>query len=517
MRLFSLLQDHQIMQKIQVFNTLTGKKEDFVPIDSHKVTMYACGPTVYMLSHLGHARMAIVWDVVQRYLRFVGYEVTFVRNITDVDDKIIARAKHLNITAERLARQCTYDFWHDMAALNVQFPDHEPRATEYIKQMIDFVQGLINAGHAYVSNGDVYFDVASFKDYGKLGKQNLEQLMLGARDQVIAQEALAQIKKNPVDFALWKSAGAHELHWQSPWGPGRPGWHLECSTMVKHLLGTTIDIHAGGEDLVFPHHENEIAQSEALHCAPLARYWLHNSFVQVSAEKMSKSLGNFKTIRDLLEQFSADTIRLFVLQTHYRNPIDFTLESLHATRAGAARLLRAASYAISEQDQKPDTASTQGQPTSSESGTTTQGQPKSSSVATKALSLAAISPAAQIEIDKFKTNFADAMNNDFNTAIAISSLFQLADQIFQSKSKEDQAALALVLIEHSKVLGLTLEDTRTAIDTATGHKLMELILTLRQEARGRKDYASADLIRKTLTDIGINVMDTSGGVSWERN
>ncbi len=273
------------VEKIQVFNTLTGKKEDFVPVSGKTVKIYACGPTVYDSSHLGHARKEIVWDTVQRYLRFVGYDVIYVRNITDVDDKIINRAKERGIGPDKLAREYTFAFWEDMHALNVQAPDFEPRATEFIAQMISFVEGLIKAGHAYQAGGDVYFDVGSFNDYGKLGKKNLDELMVGAREQVVAQEELQKLKKNAVDFALWKSADKDELGWQSPWGYGRPGWHLECSTMVKHILGETIDIHSGGEDLVFPHHENEIAQSEALHKHPLARYWLHNGFIQVSQEK----------------------------------------------------------------------------------------------------------------------------------------------------------------------------------------------------------------------------------------
>lgn len=470
------------MNKIQVFNTLSGTKEEFVPLQDNVVRMYACGPTVYDLSHLGHARMAIVWDVVQRYLRFVGYDVIYVRNITDVDDKIIKRAKELGITPEKLSRQYTYAFWHDMHSLNVESPDFEPRATEYITQMIAFTQGLIDGGHAYEAGGDVYFDVASFKDYGKLGKQNLEQLLVGSREQAVAQETLAHLKKSPVDFALWKSADASELGWPSPWGRGRPGWHLECSAMVKRILGETIDIHCGGEDLVFPHHENEIAQSEALHGQPMARYWLHNSFVQTNSEKMAKSLGNFKTIRDLLATFSADTIRLFILQSHYRNPIDFTIESLQATSTGIQRLLRAASFE--------------------------HGLNENEAVAP--------SEAAQKTADTFKDEFAAAMNNDFNTAIAISHLYQLADGITQTKSAADKHYLASTLVHYAKVLGLTMTDTRQELDTATGAKLIELILTLRKEARERKDYVSSDLIRKSLTEIGVNVMDSADGATWEK-
>lgn len=470
------------MNKIQVFNTLSGTKEEFVPLQDNVVRMYACGPTVYDLSHLGHARMAIVWDVVQRYLRFVGYDVIYVRNITDVDDKIIKRAKELGITPEKLSRQYTYAFWHDMHSLNVESPDFEPRATEYITQMIAFTQGLIDGGHAYEAGGDVYFDVASFKDYGKLGKQNLEQLLVGSREQAVAQETLAHLKKSPVDFALWKSADASELGWPSPWGRGRPGWHLECSAMVKRILGETIDIHCGGEDLVFPHHENEIAQSEALHGQPMARYWLHNSFVQTNSEKMAKSLGNFKTIRDLLATFSADTIRLFILQSHYRNPIDFTIESLQATSNGIQRLLRAASFEHGLNENEA----------------------------------AAPSESAQKTADTFKDEFAAAMNNDFNTAIAISHLYQLADGITQTKSAADKQYLASTLVHYAKVLGLTMTDTRQELDTATGAKLIDLILTLRKEARERKDYASSDLIRKSLTEIGINVMDSAAGATWEK-
>ncbi len=469
------------MSKIHVFNTLSGKKEEFIPLQGNVVKMYACGPTVYDLSHLGHARMAIVWDVVQRYLRFVGYDVTYVRNITDVDDKIIRRASELGITPEKLSRQYTYKFWHDMQKLNVESPDFEPRATEFIAQMIAFTQALIDGGHAYEAEGDVYFDVASFKEYGKLGKQNLEQLLVGARDQAVAQETLAHLKKSPVDFALWKSADVSELGWHSPWGYGRPGWHLECSAMVKRILGETIDIHAGGEDLVFPHHENEIAQSEALHGQPMARYWLHNSFVQTNSEKMAKSLGNFKTIQDLLKTFSPDTIRLFILQSHYRNPIDFTIESLQATGTGIQRLLRAAAFATSGDDVDAE----------------------------------APSAAAQSLAETFKQEFAEAMNNDFNTAIAISQLYQLADGITQNPSVSDKHYLANTLLHYAKVLGLTMVDTRKNIDSETGSKLIDLILTLRSEARARKDYASADLIRKTLTEIGVNVMDGPQGATWE--
>ncbi len=470
------------MAEIQVFNTLTGKKELFVPNSGKSVRIYACGPTVYDLSHLGHARMVMIWDVVQRYLRYAGYDVTFVQNITDIDDKIINRAKERGILPNQLARQYTFEFWRDVRMLNVRPPDFEPRATEYITQMISFAEELVAKGFAYVKNGDVYYDVAKFKDYGKLSKQNLEQLVSGARELVRSQEELSAVKHNPVDFALWKGAAAHELGWDSPWGRGRPGWHLECSTMIKHVLGETIDIHCGGEDLVFPHHENEIAQSEALHGKPLSKYWMHNGFVQISSEKMSKSLGNFQTIQDLLQSYSPDTLRLLVLQTHYRNPIDLTSESLQAAKIAVARLVRATSYAAelspngSSDDQRSD-----------EPG-----------------------------IKQLRQEFEEAMNNDFNTAIAISVLFAFADKIQQADAKL-RPIYAQELRRFAHLLGLTLEDHRRNIDTQTAAKLVDLMLDLRHSAREKKDYATSDLIRKQLTDLSINVMDTGGGgATWEK-
>lgn len=478
------------MEKIQVYNTLSGKKEEFVPLDPNgkTVKIYACGPTVYDSSHLGHARKEIVWDTVQRYLRFVGYDVIYVRNITDVDDKIINRAKERGINPDRLAREYTYAFWKDMDALNVQAPDYEPRATEYISQMQTFVEELIKKGHAYEAKGDVYFDVASFKSYGKLGKKNLDELISGAREQVVAQETLAQLKKNPADFALWKSAGEKELGWSSPWGRGRPGWHLECSAMVKHILGETIDIHSGGEDLVFPHHENEIAQSEALHDdKPLARYWMHNGFIQVSQEKMAKSLGNFKTIRDLLEVYSPDAIRLFILQTHYRNPIDFTPESLAAVKSGLQRLVRARC----------------------------DGQLKEGKENTPVENKADVSQEAIQAGEKFQMEFRQSMNNDFNTAVAVSLLYGLSDHISTAKGQADKTYLASVLVEYASVLGLTLQDTRKLVDSPTGGKLVDLLLDLRKTAKGNKDFATADAIRKSLTEAGVQVMDTAAGAIWE--
>ena len=468
------------MSSLQVFNTLSGKKEPFVPIDGNKVRIYACGPTVYDSSHLGHARMAIVWDVIQRYLRFSGYEVTYVSNITDVDDKIINRAAAMGIRPEQLARQCTFEYWRDMCDLNVAPPDAEPKATEFIAPMLEFIQALIDKGHAYAADGDVYFDVPSFKGYGKLSKQDLDQLIVGAREQVRSQEELQSAKKNPVDFALWKRSKPEELGWTSPWGYGRPGWHLECSTMIRKVLGESIDMHGGGEDLVFPHHENEIAQSESLFAKPLAKYWLHHSFVQVNAEKMAKSLGNYKSIRDLLQSFSGDSLRLLLLQTHYRNPIDFTAESLTAARTAVQRLVRAAAFAQEAENN--------------------------------------ITPSKTVSaaLEDLKTQFIESMNNDFNTAVALSALFTVSDKVFQTKDKTEQLLYAHALVKYARILGFTLKDTRTELDADTAKSVMDLVLELRKSARERKDYTTSDLIRHKLSDLGINVMDTAGGATWEK-
>jgi cysteinyl-tRNA synthetase len=482
---------------IQVFNTLSAKKENFIPLQGNSVNIYACGPTVYDLSHIGHARVYIVWDVIQRYLRALGYDVTFVRNITDIEDKIINQAAKIGVRPEQLTREYTYSFWQDMHLLNVASPDFEPRATEFVGPMIQFIQQLIEKGAAYAVSGDVYFDVPSFKNYGKLSKQALEQLVVGARNQVRSQKELRHLKRSPVDFALWKGTDKKELGWESPWGWGRPGWHLECSTMIKEVLGETIDIHGGGEDLVFPHHENEIAQSESLHGKPLARYWLHNSFVQVNSEKMSKSLGNFNTIQDLLKSFSADTIRLFILQTHYRNPIDFTPESLVAAKTALQRLIRAASLANDHHSEKIDVQNVW--MTAKDKGALLLDKESDDEI-----------------IRKFHSEFTQAMDSDFNTAIALSVLFNLADKILQSANAK-RPVYASTLKRYAEILGFTLTDTRQQLDPQTTSKVLELILELRHRARTNKDYPMSDHIRTELSKLGINVMDTtSGGSSWEK-
>ena len=478
------------MQKIKVFNTLTGKKEPFVPLQGNKVSLYACGPTVYDSSHLGHARMAIVWDVVQRYLRFAGYDVTFVRNITDVDDKIINKANALGVRPEQVARHYLFEFWRDMAALNVAPPDVEPRATEFLSQMIQFIEGLIAKGHAYAVDGDVYFDEASFENYGRLARKQLDELRSGAREQVLSQDELAKRKRHPADFALWKGVAKGLTGWQSPWGLGRPGWHIECSTMIKAVLGETIDIHAGGEDLIFPHHENEIAQSEALHDRPLARYWLHNSFVNVNKEKMAKSLGNFKTIAEMLAVYSGDTIRLMMLQTHYRKPIDFSADALDSARQALTRLVRAAVFSI---------------------------PPVSTAFAPYEFDAQEAAKFADDEVlAAFHDSFVAAMNNDFNAAEAVAHLFALSDKVIASDDVIRRAAWSDALREYAGLLGLTLADTRQELNAQTASRVMDAVVAIRQDARGRKDFALSDQIRDKLALAGVNVNDTKGGATWEK-
>jgi cysteinyl-tRNA synthetase len=497
-----------------IYNSLTRTKEEFQPLDGKTVKIYVCGPTVYDYSHLGHARVYIIWDFIRRYLRFKGYDVIYARNVTDVDDKIINKAKELGATPEMVARRFLFEFWHDMYALNIEAPHSEPRASEYVRDMIEFIQTLIEKKHAYAVDGDVYFDVASLPQYGQLTKQKLEDMMVGAREQVIAQSELEKRKKNPADFALWKHYEAQEdsgkytgfseeirwqYGWESPWGRGRPGWHIECSTMVKDVLGETIDLHGGGEDLQFPHHENELAQSTALHNKPLARFWVHNGFIQVNSEKMSKSLGNFNTIRDLLKQYSADEIRLFILQTHYRNPIDFSPESLQASKIALQRLVRAVEclHIVSDDADK------------------TQPADSSDNVVRTHVDLHPLAPERALFIQDFDKQFCAAMDNDFNTAQAVASLFGLAETVLKISDMQEKQKVAKVLQLYADILGLTLVDDRRKVPSHTGAKLIELLLRLRTQAKENKDYKTSDTIRAALGEYGVNVMDTKDGAAWE--
>jgi cysteinyl-tRNA synthetase len=488
---------------IRIFNTLSGKKEEFVPLQPGKVTMYACGVTVYDYSHLGHARGAVAFDLIQRYFRRKGFDVKYVRNFTDVDDKIINRAKEEAVTPAEVAQKYIDAYQEDMKRLGVGHADIEPKATEHIEEMIAVIDGLVKKGHAYVVEGDVYFRVASFKEYGKLSKRNLEDLKAGARVEVDER------KHDPLDFALWKASKPGEPAWSSPWGPGRPGWHIECSAMSFKHLGETFDIHAGGKDLIFPHHENEIAQSEAFSGKKFVNYWIHNGFVNINQEKMSKSLGNFFTIRDILDQYDAEVVRLFLLSTHYRSPIDFSDANLKDARAGLDRF-----YTMKEgilkmlSGKKPSTA-----------------QPEE-----------VIEGADRPLYEKIKglpAAFEEAMDDDFNTAFAIGLMYDLVrdvNKFLAEADKKNDAAVTIVLnaalasFENvSKTLGIFLrspedwfKEGRLADSKVTlPVERIEELIHLRNEARARKDWPEADRIRKILDDGGVELFDRADGTVWK--
>ena len=488
---------------IKLYNTFTGKKEEFVPISQGKVGIYACGVTAYDYSHLGHARGAVVFDLIQRYFRRKGFEVKYVRNFTDIDDKIIKRAKEEGITAAEVARKYIDAYHEDMKRLGVGAPDIEPKATEHIDEMVQIVKGLVAKGHAYAVEGDVYFRVSSFSDYGKLSKRNVDDLKAGARVEVDER------KDDPLDFALWKASKPGEPAWNSPWGPGRPGWHIECTAMSFKHLGQTFDIHTGGKDLVFPHHENEIAQSEAYSGSKFVNYWLHNGFVNINQEKMSKSLGNFFTIRDILDQYDAEVVRLFLLSTHYRSPIDFSDTNLKDARSGLDRF-----YTMKEAMKNFLTGK---KPT-------------------------AVKPEEVIEssdrplynkIGNLPKAFEEAMDDDFNTAFAIGLIYDLVRDVNKFLAEIDQkredAAQAILRAASSAfdnvstTLGLFLREPdewfregRLADSkvTLSVEKIEELI-HLRNEARARKDWAEADRIRQVLDDGGVALFDRAGGTVWK--
>lgn len=488
---------------IKLYNTLTGKKEEFVPIHPGKVLMYACGVTVYDYSHLGHARGAVSFDLIQRYFRRKGFEVKYVRNFTDVDDKIINRAKEEGISAAEVAHKYIEAYQEDMKRLGVGRADVEPKATEHIPEMIEVVRGLVEKGHAYVVDGDVYFRVASFKDYGKLSKRNLDELKAGARVEVDER------KQDPLDFALWKASKPGEPAWDSPWGPGRPGWHIECSAMGFKHLGRTFDIHAGGKDLVFPHHENEIAQSEAYSGKKFVNYWLHNGFVNINAEKMSKSLGNFFTIREILDQYDAEVVRLFLLSTHYRSPIDFSDVNLKDARAGLDRF-----YTMKEGILKFLAGK------------------KASAVRPEDVIEVADRPFYK-KILGLPNAFEEAMDDDFNTAFAVGLIYDLVRDVnkFLAEADLKQKDAAVIILSAAKdafdnvgrTLGLftrapeewfkegRLADSKVTLPV----ERIEELVHLRNEARARKDWAEADRIRKVLDDGGVELFDRADGTAWK--
>jgi cysteinyl-tRNA synthetase len=488
---------------IKLYNTFTGKKEEFVPISQGKVGIYACGVTVYDYSHLGHARGAVVFDLIQRYFRRKGFEVKYVRNFTDIDDKIINRAKEEGITAAEVAQKYIDAYHEDMKRLGVGAPDIEPKATEHIQEMVQIVKELVAKGHAYAVDGDVYFRVSSFSNYGKLSKRNVEDLKAGARVEVDER------KDDPLDFAVWKASKPGEPAWNSPWGPGRPGWHIECTAMSFKHLGQTFDIHAGGKDLVFPHHENEIAQSEGSSGKKFVNYWLHNGFVNINQEKMSKSLGNFFTIRDILDQYDAEVVRLFLLSTHYRSPIDFSDGNLKDARSGLDRFY-----------------------TMKEAMKNFLAGKKPSAVKPEEVIESSDRPLYN-KIGNLPKAFEEAMDDDFNTAFAIGLIYDLVRDvnkfIAEIDQKRDDAAQAILrgaaaaLDNVGATLGLFLREPdewfregRLADSkvTLSVEKIEELI-HLRNEARARKDWAEADRIRQVLDDGGVTLFDRAGGTVWK--
>jgi len=464
---------------MKIYNTLTKTKEEFVPLDKDEIKIYVCGPTVYNFFHIGNARPFVVFDTLRRYLEYRGNKVKYVQNFTDVDDKIINRAREEGISSAEVSEKYIEEYYKDAKALNVRKADVHPKVTESMKEIIEFTAGLVEKGYAYEKDGDVYFRTGKFQDYGKLSKQNTEELHLGARIEV------GEKKEDPLDFALWKAQKAEdEAAWESPWGMGRPGWHIECSAMSKKHLAETIDIHAGGQDLVFPHHENEIAQSEALNGKPFAKYWMHNGYITIDNEKMSKSKGNFFTVRDIRKEFSGEVMRFFLLSGHYRNPVNFSDVVMEQAKSGLARMQNAKSTL------KHLTATGTGNMTENE----------------------------KAEFDKFgeiKDGFIAAMEDDLNTADAISSVFELISlfntAIKDGASKEFAEKSLSLLSELTGVLGLLLEEEGSDIDEETAALIEE-----RQQARKEKNFARSDEIRDLLKERGITLKDTPQGLQVVR-
>lgn len=480
--------------KVKIFNTMTGKKENFSPIAKGRAVMYACGVTVYDYCHIGHARSAVVFDVISRYLRYKGFDVKFVRNFTDIDDKIIRRANEEGTSWDAVAKKYIDEYYADMDRLGVARADVEPKATEHIKEMIDVITTLIERGYAYESEGSVYFSVDKFPEYGKLSKKEQKELLAGARVDVDEK------KKSPVDFALWKASKEGEPWWDSPWGKGRPGWHIECTAMVIKHLGESIDIHGGGADLIFPHHENEIAQSEAYTGKPFAKYWVHNGFITIDKEKMSKSLGNFFTIREILDKYDAEVIRLFILSSHYRSPIEFSNEQLHDAESSLERYYSTMSRIDDFLLHAPETA--------------------------KKIQTAEL----EAVLDKFKDRFEEAMDDDFNTALAIGHIFELVREVNKFLDSKPSGEEAKALIKRAKDMFENIGDVlnlfnRTPaqwnIDLLKSKKIslieseIESKIEERRIARQNKDWAKADAIRKELEDKGIILEDKKDGTSWK--
>ncbi len=467
---------------MKIYNTLTKKKEDFVPLEEGKVKMYVCGPTVYNLIHIGNARPMICFDTVRRYLEYKGYEVNYVSNFTDVDDKIIKKAIEEGVTSEEISQRYIAECKKDMEGMNIKPATTHPLATQEIDGMIDMIQTLIDKGYAYCVNGTVYYRTRKFEGYGKLSKKNIDDLEAGHRNIKVAGE---DEKEDPLDFVLWKPKKEGEPYWKSPWSDGRPGWHIECSVMSKKYLADTIDIHAGGEDLIFPHHENEIAQSEAANGVPFAKYWMHNAFLNIDNKKMSKSLGNFFTVRDISKEYDLQVLRFFMLSAHYRNPINFSHDLMESAKNGLDRIVTAVSNLTELISTAKDTPLTEEEK--------------------NVLAL------TQEVYNKFEA----AMDDDFNTADAISSVFELVklantnSNVNSSKAFLEEMKTKITTL--TDVLGLEVVKENEMLDEE-----IDSLIAERQQARKDKDFKRADEIRDLLLEKGIILEDTREGVRWKR-
>lgn len=469
---------------LKVFNTLGMRKEEFVPLRDKEVKIYVCGPTVYDFIHIGNARAFVFADIVRRYLEYKGYKVTLVSNITDVDDKIIKRSQETGLSVQQIGEIYSNAYFEDIDALNIRRPDVSPRATQHISEMIEAIQRLIEKGYAYQVDGDVYFDISKFEEYGKLSGNKMEALEMGARIEVNPK------KRNPADFALWKARKEGEPAWYSPWGWGRPGWHIECSTMAMKYLGETFDIHMGGKDLIFPHHENEIAQAESITGRPFARYWLHNEWLTVDGQKMSKSLGNVITVRDALKMYSPQVLRFFLISAHYRSPLDFNKETIEQAKANVEKIFNAIERLLSLKERSE------------------RGEDEEAFLA---------------QVRDAKRRFEEAMDDDFNTPLAIAAIFDMvkAINVYVNKNESIEAAAKKEVYETLRVLledvlGIKVEVKRAeAPRSDLINSLMELILEIRQDMRRRKEWKISDEIRDRLQKIGFIIEDTPQGTKWK--
>lgn len=468
---------------MKIYNTLTAKKEEFIPLEDGKVKMYVCGPTVYNLIHIGNARPMIVFDTVRRYLEYKGYEVNYVSNFTDVDDKIIKAANEEGVTSDVISTRYIAECKKDMSGMNVKPATKHPLATEEIGGMIDLIQTLIDKGYAYNVNGTVYYHTRKFEGYGKLSKKNIDDLEAGHRDIKVAG---GEEKEDPLDFVLWKPKKEGEPYWDSPWSEGRPGWHTECSVMAKKYLGDSIDIHAGGEDLIFPHHENEIAQSEAANGVQFSKYWMHNAFLKINNVKMSKSLGNFFTVRDIAAKYDLLVLRFFMLSAHYRNPLNFSEELMESAKSSLDRIVTAVENLAHLLENAHDGAITEDEKNE------------------------------LAKLDELKTSFESAMEDDFNTADAITSVFDMVKfantNTGSGSSKEFLKAVYDRIVTTCDILGLNVIKEKELLDEDINNLIQE-----RQQARKDRNFARADEIRQLLLDKGIILEDTREGVRWKRS